>query len=136
VKDVGAPVKFAVTEVSLARVTTHDVVPLHAPDQPLNVDPAVGVAVRVTAVPLEKLALHVVPQLMPAGLLVTEPVPVPARVTLRTGAAPRRLNVAVTEVLLFSVTAQTVIPLQVPDQPAKIEPTAGVAVKVTGDPGE
>jgi hypothetical protein len=35
-----------------------------------------GVAVSVTCTPLLKLALHVDGQLMPAGLLVTDPLPV------------------------------------------------------------
>jgi hypothetical protein len=45
--------------------------------QPSNVDPAVGVAVRATLAPVVNAALHVPPQLMPAGLLVTVPLPVP-----------------------------------------------------------
>lgn len=72
----------AVTEVFAVSVTLHAPVPLHPPDHPVNVDPALGVAVSVTAVPLAKLALHVWPQLMPAGLLAIVPPPVPAAVTL------------------------------------------------------
>ena len=52
------------------------------PVQPANVDPEAAVAVNVTAVPLLILAVQVLPQLIPAGLLVTVPVPVPVRVTL------------------------------------------------------
>jgi hypothetical protein len=48
-------------------------VPLHAPPQPWNIQPLTGVAVSVTGVPELKLALHVEPQLMPAGELVTLP---------------------------------------------------------------
>ena len=52
-------------------------VPLHAPPQPESVWPDPGVAVKVTAVPEAKFALQVPEeQLMPAGLLVTVPVPV------------------------------------------------------------
>src|SRR5260221_8189637 len=40
--------------------------------------PEAGAALRVTAVPCAKLALHVAPQLIPAGALVTVPVPAPA----------------------------------------------------------
>ena len=58
-------------------------VPVQAPDQLVKVEPAAGAAVRVTDVPLLKLAEHVLPQLIPAGLLVTVPVPVPARVRVR-----------------------------------------------------
>src|SRR2546425_11740468 len=58
-------------------------VPVQAPLQPAKVDPEAGVAVRVTIVPLLKFALQVAGQLIPAGLLVTVPLPVPARVTDR-----------------------------------------------------
>jgi hypothetical protein len=54
------------------------------PDQPANVEPAAGVAVKVTEVPLLKTAAHVLPQLIPAGLLVTIPSPVPLLVTALT----------------------------------------------------
>jgi hypothetical protein len=52
-------------------------VPLHPP----NVEPAAGVAVKVTRVPPLNDAAHVPPQLMPAGLLVTVPFPVSLLVT-------------------------------------------------------
>ena len=55
-------------------------VPEHAPAQPANVLPLEGVSVSVTTVPLGKFALQLVVQLIPAGLLVTVPVPVPAAV--------------------------------------------------------
>jgi hypothetical protein len=50
----------------------------------VNVEFPVGVAVSTTWVPLSKFAEHVVGQLIPVGLLVTVPVPVPAAsVTVR-----------------------------------------------------
>jgi hypothetical protein len=72
----------AVTETSAVGVTAHVPVPLQAPDQPVNAEPALGVAVSVMGVPLAKLALHVVPQLIPAGSLVTVPVPLPESCTV------------------------------------------------------
>jgi hypothetical protein len=72
----------AVTEVLVVRFTMQVPVPLHAPDQPANVAPVLGVAVSVTGVPLAKLAAQAVPQLMPDGLLVMVPVPVPAFCTV------------------------------------------------------
>ena len=72
------------TVVAAETETTHDPVPEHPPPlQPPKVDPAAGVAVSVTAVPLVKLAAQVAPQVMPAGELVTVPLPVPAWVTVR-----------------------------------------------------
>lgn len=70
------------TEAAAVRVTAHVAVPLQAPDQPANVEPVPAVAVSVTDVPMPKLALHVVPQLIPEGLLVTVPVPVPTLCTV------------------------------------------------------
>jgi hypothetical protein len=61
-------------------------VPLQAPPQLPKALPSLGVAVRVTTVPLAKVALHVLlegPQLMPAGLEVRVPWPVPERDTER-----------------------------------------------------
>src|SRR5437867_12462468 len=90
-------VKVAVTVVAAETVITHDPVPVHPPPlQPLKVEPAAGVAVTVTAVPLGKLAEHVAPQVIPAGALVTVPLPRPAE--LRVRAKVGRLKVAVTVV--------------------------------------
>ncbi len=58
-------------------------VPEHAPLQPANVEPARGEADRVTLVPELKLDEQVLPQLIPVGLLVTVPLPVPAFTRLR-----------------------------------------------------
>lgn len=64
---------------------------VHPPDQPPNDDEPTGVAVRVTVVPLGKLALQlpaVLAQLSPTGELTTVPVPLPAKSTVRTGPPP------------------------------------------------
>src|SRR5207244_3279543 len=103
------------------------------PVQPVKVEPAAAVAVSVTAVPLVKLAEQVAPQLMPAGALVTVPLPVPAGVTVR----EKRCGVkgAVTVVAAERVTVQVPLPEQPPPvQPVKVEPAAGVAVNVTAVP--
>jgi hypothetical protein len=76
-------VKVAVTAVLAEIVRAQLPAPVQAPDHPANVEPEAGVAVRVTIVPLLKVALHTLPQLIPLGLLVTVPVPVPAGVTVR-----------------------------------------------------
>lgn len=77
-------VNVAVTAWLEVRVIAHVPVPEHpAPLQLVKTEFAFGVAVSVTAVLGAKLAEHVpVPgQVIPAGLLVTVPPPVPARVT-------------------------------------------------------
>jgi hypothetical protein len=57
-------------------VTVHAAVPLHAPAQPAKLQPAAGAAIRLTFVPTAKFALQTLPQLMPAGELVTVPLPI------------------------------------------------------------
>jgi len=71
-----------VTFLAALMATVQAPVPVQAPDQPAKVEPAAGVAVSVWDVPLLMLAEQIVPQLMPKGVLVTVPVPVPALVTV------------------------------------------------------
>ena len=93
------------------------------------------VSVSVTRVPAAKLALQMVPQLIPEGLLVTVPIPVPARLTLKTSAFWVGLKVAVTCWLALSFTVQVgLVPVQAPDHPAKNEVLIGAAVSVTWVP--
>ena len=72
----------AVTLRAWSIVTMHGPVPLHAPLHPVNVDPDPAIAVRVTGVPSANPAEHVKGQLIPAGELVIDPVPVPATDTV------------------------------------------------------
>jgi hypothetical protein len=54
-------------------------VPLQAPDQPAKNAPFAAVATNFTLVPEAKDAVQVGEQLMPAGVLVTVPLAVPAK---------------------------------------------------------
>src|SRR5205814_1699813 len=127
-------VKVAVTVVAAETVTTHDPVPAQPPPlQPLKVEPAAGAAVSVTAVPLAKLAVHVAPQVIPAGELLTVPLPVPAGVTVRVKVCS--VKVAVTVVAAERVIVHDPVPEQPPPvQPLKVEPAAGIGVNVTAVP--
>src|SRR5437773_10954354 len=100
------------------------------PLQPPKVEPAAGAAVSVTAVPLVKLAEQVAPQVIPAGELVTVPLPMPTLLTV--SAKLGRLKVAVTVVAAETVTTQVPVPEHRPPiQPTMVEPTAGAAASVT-----
>ena len=59
-------------------VVKEPAVPEQAPLQPANVDPVLATAESVTEAFWLKLAVHVVPQLIPAGAEVTVPVPEPS----------------------------------------------------------
>ena len=63
--------------------------PLHAPSQPANREPGRGVAVRVTAFSYGKRWVHVFPQPIPVGELVTLPAPLPTSLTTSVCAAAR-----------------------------------------------
>ena len=104
--------------------------PVHAPAQLLNTCPAAGVAVSVTAVLAAKLAVHTLPQLIPDGLEAT--VPVPDTVTLKSKLLPvKGAKVATAEVARSNLTLHVLTaPAQAPDQPEKLCPATGVAVRV------
>jgi hypothetical protein len=69
--------KAAVTEAAALMVTVQlAAIPQPPPLQLVKEYPLPAVAVSVTRVPLTKLAEHVAGQVIPAGLLVTAPVPV------------------------------------------------------------
>ena len=127
----GCGAKVAVTVVAALNVTTQAPVPEQAPPpHPVNVEPAAAAAVRVTLLPLAKLEEQAAPQLMPAGELVTLPLPVPERLTLsETGCS---VNVAVTLVAALNVTTQAPVPKQPPPpHPVNVESAAAAAVRET-----
>jgi hypothetical protein len=86
--DVFAELNVAVADIAEFMVTEHVPVPEHAPPQPAKREPGRpappedGVGVSVTTVPVLKLAVQVPGQLIPVGMLVTVPLPVPARVAV------------------------------------------------------
>jgi hypothetical protein len=98
---------FAASMISV-QVTA---LPLHAPDQPPNWEPGFAAAVSVTDEFRTSPSLQSIPQLMPAGLDETAPLPLTA--TLSSGTSS---NLAVTVVLPFIVTLQagTIDPSQAP----------------------
>lgn len=104
------------------------------PLQPMNLESAPAVAFKVTTVALSNNAEQVGPQLIPAGVLITLPLPVPFLVSDRENFVWElsELNVALqvlaTSIIIFP------LPHPVPLQPPNVEPTAGVAVKVTRVP--
>jgi len=95
---VGSPVEIekslalranvAVIDWSLSNVIMQTPVPEQGPDHPVKLEVGSEAAVSVTVVPGGKSALHVAPQLIPLGALVTVPRPLPAVITTRSR-APR-----------------------------------------------
>jgi len=74
-------VNVAVTVLAALKVTLQFVMPVQSPDHPPNEFAPVGVSMRVTTVFGLKVDVHVPGQLIPEGLLVTVPEPVPVTVT-------------------------------------------------------
>jgi hypothetical protein len=134
VKVVEFTANVAVTALAALIVTLQVVVPVQLPLQPVKVEPVAATAVRVTAVLLLNDAEHAVPHEIPAGALVTVPLPVPALVTV--SAKDGKANVAVTLWAALIVTVQVLVVLEQPPplQPVNNEPAAGAAVKVTAVP--
>jgi hypothetical protein len=132
--NVDAVLNVAVTARAAVIETVHAPVPVQAPPQPVNVEPAEAAAVIVTDVPLAKFALHVAPQFTPDGVDVTVPAPVPDFVTVSAKLVVELLNVAVTERATVIETVHVLVPVQAPLQPANVEPPAAAAVSVTDAP--
>jgi len=78
--------------VEVLNVAVHDLFPpmvttpseqSESPLQPANVEPDIGIAVRDTTVPEGYGSEQSLPQLIPAGVLFTDPLPVPDFVKFR-----------------------------------------------------
>jgi hypothetical protein len=87
--------KVAVAALAAVILTAHVPTPEQTPLHPPKVKPAAGVAVRLTKAPLLKFALQVLGQVIPAGALVTAPVP--TRLTVNGKVVGMVLKVAVTD---------------------------------------
>ena len=125
-------VNVAVTVFAAFIATVHVPVPVHPPpDQPANVELALGVAVRVTDVPALYGSVQSVPHVMPAGDELTVPVPVPVSATV--SAKVCTVNCADADAALDPAGMLHVVeaPLHAPLQPANVEFDAGDAVSVT-----
>jgi hypothetical protein len=125
-------VNVAVTDLAAFMVSMQVPVPEQSPLHPVNTDPESAAAVNVTDSPWSNAAVQVVPQLIPDGTLVTEPVPLPAFVTVR---SQTLMKLAVTDSteLTFTVhwfPATESHPLHEPN----LEPDAAVAVRTTDVP--
>ena len=95
----GLTAKVAVTFLAALIVIEQMPMPEHAPLHPVKVEPAFGVAVRVTMVLCAKEEEQFVVQVIPVGTEVTVPEPAPLMVTPR--AYTLRANVAETVQLLM-----------------------------------
>jgi hypothetical protein len=113
--------------VSVTAPSLQSASPLHPP----NVDPAAGVAVNVTAVPDAYGCVQSVPQLIPAGLLVTVPLPVPPLVTVNMTVGCTSVKFAVTLLGAVIVTEHAPVPAHDPLQLANAYPAAGAGVNCT-----
>src|SRR2546426_323125 len=127
-------VKVAVTDFAAVIVTVH-VAPetVSHPLQAVKVDPLAGLAVRVTLMPLSKVAVQVLGQVIDPSLEVTVPFPVPARLTVRVKRCA--VKVAVTDFAAVIVTVH-VAPETVshPLQAVKVDPLPRPAASVTAMP--
>ena len=125
----GAPVactNVAETDSDWVSCTMQFAVPEQPPDQVCSVWPVAGVATNVMTVPSGTDSVQSDapgPQLIPAGRDVTVPEPVTLTVSVRGAFC---VNVAVQ---VLSSTICTAAPQPAPDQPLKLKPADGVAVR-------
>ena len=108
--------------------------PEQPPPHPVNFEPSAGVAVSVTEVPWAMFAEQDDDvQLMPPTLLVIEPDPVPALVTVSVHDSWAKLAVAARAAVIDNVHV-VAVPEHEPAHPVNTDPAAGVAVRVTEVP--
>jgi hypothetical protein len=119
----------AVTDLADCIVTVQVVPETEShPVQPMK--RKLGVAVRVTTVLLVKDSEQSVPQLIPDGLELTLPLMRPVVLTVRTKRGTSKVAVTARAASMVTVHA---VPETVshPLQPAKVDPLAALAVRVT-----
>ena len=135
VKSTGSTIKFAVTAFA-ADMVTWQVVAVESTQAPpvhfSNNIPLFAVAVRLTTVFSSKSAARVEPEI-PAGLLLTEPVPAPAFVTVSVnlGIGTKVAVTFLAAVIDIVQVVAVVAPHTSPDQPVNFIPASGISVKVT-----
>ena len=105
-------------------------VPLHTPDQPRKIEPALGAAVSVTVAPLAMLGVHDDVQLPPDQLTV--PPPGPAKPTLSGYVMGSSITTACRSEVTVKV--QGAVPVQGLAHPRNRELPSGAAVSVTEVP--
>ncbi len=123
--------KVAVTDRGSVIVTVQSPVPLHpAPLQSVKVEPVPAEATSVTLVPVPNNSHQSPGHAMPAGSLLTLPLPVPSRVTVNTWNA-FELKVAVS-ILSASIVKEMTFAVLItsPDQPSKSQSASGAAVRL------
>ena len=141
------PVPLTVTASVLGGITSNVAVQLRAafivtlpsvqsapPLHPPNVEPPSGLGMRVTIVPSSYASVQSAPQVIPAGLVVTVPEPLPVFDTVRMKVTiGLRSNVAVQLRFAFIVTLP-LLQSAAPPQPTNVDPVLAVAVSVTAVP--
>src|SRR5947199_496926 len=108
--------KSAVIEVLPFNIRVQFAAPVQPPFQDANASLFAGVSLKVTCVLGGKLAEQVLGQLIPGGLLVTVPVPVPASTTV---SCTPGSNAALTLSCAVMDTLQDPVPAHPPLQPSK-----------------
>src|SRR5215475_1107636 len=123
----------AVTDLGALIVTVQELLcPLQSPPQPMKTELVSAVAVSVTVVPVLNPAEQAVPQLIPAGLDTTRPLPVPLAETVK-GTGSLKLAVTVRAAVIVTVHC-VACPLHAPPHPVNAELGSAVAVRVTDVP--